>query len=219
MNKSIHVKCLHGYGQDASIMYKKMGHLFDQNILMNNDNLNGCKPISFKEIIIDCLDGPYNCAPFGTISSRGWWFQENPGMYNQPHQYHNVDAALKLLEKNILLEKNYIRDYYHVDILCGFSQGAICAMIAVDKKVVLPQLLILISPVEIMDDEWKIKDKIDIPTLVIFGKRDLFYSDDTTWLNNYFTNYHIITHQGGHIIPDSKVIGIQVMEWIYEMTK
>lgn len=99
-------------------------------------------------------------------------------------------------------------DFNDVQILVGFSQGAIMATIMAHQGL-FPRLrcIILISPSPIMDPELQGKHKITIPTLAILGNQDdVVEPGQSLKVAHDYANFQMHFHKGRHVIPSESSV-------------
>ena len=191
-NGKITILCLHGYLQNASIMQKSVTRLFDT---------RACKEaldFAVPEGKLDCgfRDGATPDAP--QQSAKGWWKLADKSLFNLPHQYEGADVVKKQLADFVASVGRPI------DVVLGFSQGAVLATILLAGGF-LPdcRLAILMSGSDVQDAALQpTPGSIEIPAIMVVGERDtLCTPDDSLKLASRFRQSKTIRHRYGHVIP------------------
>lgn|SRR3989338_592027 len=175
------VLLLHGYLQNGDIIHNTIQKLFSKTVLKQN-NIELISPHGIYKI---------------DENKFGWWKLESKEMFCQPHNYENVEEAISYI-KNLNIS--------NIDVIIGFSQGAVFTSILVGMKIFVPKLVILMSGSDIMDSKYQ-KEIINIPSIHIVGKNDTLcyekYSLDLAarYNKSLIQLYH--EHRWGHVIPST----------------
>lgn len=198
----INIVCCHGYNQNDGIIKKQVDVLLSTYIESN---------LRYVKIVYPL--GPYKIGQ--TDVYKGWWYLESPEMYTVSQRYINAINSLDQIAK----ECNKTFTSNGINILMGFCQGAVASLLLVgnfyENLENKPDLLILIAPSDIMDNDWMLH-KFNIPTLIIYGRKDAYLRSnfDPNFLSKYCDNYTIYTHDRGHIIPSDMSTRYFINDWI-----
>ncbi|XP_025095344.1 esterase OVCA2-like isoform X2 [Pomacea canaliculata] len=190
------ILCIHGYRQNAQLFREKTG--------------------SFRKVIKKYADLVFITAPnqVPPLSSdkeviegdhTGWWFS------NLDDSFHAQDRTdcCKGYENSVLLIEKTLKEQGPFDGILGFSQGA--SMVSLlcgiqeqqpDKK--LFNFAILVAGFKSRSSSHDIlySKKISIPTLHVYGESDKIIPKDMSEdLLQYFEDYIVLQHLGGHFIP------------------
>lgn len=165
---------LHGYTQNSKKFLEKLKNFFSA---------------SFRnQLVFICPDAPLILSE----ESRGWWPLESKEIFIRPHEYSGVELAMETIPPG------------HYELIVGFSQGAVAAMIALDRGRITTEKMILISPSDIMDPRYTPKVN-STPVLIVSGEKDLLCPPEASRLvRKYYPQSEVRLHSGGHSIPNFK---------------
>ena len=186
INYKMKILLLHGYFQNGKIILKAIQKLLG----------NKC-----KEYEIVSPNGPYKIGE----DKYGWWNLPSKELFCKPHLYENVEDAIEL-----------VKSIGHVDIVIGFSQGAVLATILLGQKIITGcKLVILMSGSDIMDERYISDEKIDTKSIHILGIKDtLCFKEYSLKLSERYINKDISEHKWGHVIPTNSTMRDFILEKI-----
>ncbi|KAL5521376.1 hypothetical protein ACEPAG_9302 [Sanghuangporus baumii] len=221
------ILALHGYSQNATIFYKKLGALrkycgkgiefvfVDAPHILRPVDLEGINPtaLGVAEAAVDSEPNPEELP-------RGWW-RTNP----ERTKYDGVAESVAVL-RDVLAKNRF-------DGVFGFSQGAaMAALIAaiLEKPHLYPPFLIdgqaphppmtfciVISGFKPIDPNWKqfFDPDYQTPTLHVFGLNDVVMTPERTRsLIEVSANRRVASHTGGHFVPANAPWKLFLREYI-----
>lgn len=185
------MKCLglHGYLMTGDFFSKRLKDLLPkEDILCPNGPL-----------IIDNTDK----------KGHGWWLLPSKEHVRLPHKYDNLQDTFKYLQQ-------FCSDHnFNPDILIGFSQGSVLSLLLLYNKI-FPNIkkVILLSSSDIMDYNYSLSSKLNIPSLHFIGSKDplVLPSESLNISNKYFDNPLIYYHPHGHVIPSGSSSNRQLLQ-------
>ena len=190
---------LHGYYQSSDIISKSIHKLFPAKEIKAH-NLEFVIPNGTTEIVTEETDPETGILQ--KVIKYGWWPHPKNGspigclqQIFEKHEYTNVNLAI---EQVLPLLSD-------IDVVIGFSQGAVFATILLGKRL-LPkcQLAILLSGSDIMDHRYLPKYQIEIKSVHFMGQKDtLVDCVESLKLAEHYHQAEIENHQWGHVIPTS----------------
>ena len=214
------VLCLHGFTQNSLVFSKRIKVI--SKTLEDRYNLKSIFP-----------NAPFLLNPNQESSPQeekqyGWlYFDENDKLLN-------AEKIIECFQRDILEYKGYLTSqqtletfiacYNNIECIIAFSQGALVATLfliqAIEQKTKSDFLknlkcCLLISglgtpipsnsELEDVKDYFSGKKQINIPVLIVLGKKDEYVSrKQTENLMKYYSNYEIYEHEGKHFVPSKK---------------
>jgi predicted esterase len=104
-----------------------------------------------------------------------------------------------------------------VDVVIGFSQGAVFATVLLGHNLVRAKCVILMSGSDVMDTNQKPEPvSIHTPSLHFVGARDTLCTAEHSRLlmETYFVEPLMHTHRWGHVVPRGAAIKKMVLDFI-----
>jgi predicted esterase len=194
---SINIICLHGLGQNASVMKKKLSKLLKATKEINLYYLNGPAVLPEPPYY---HNGSAMLFDKNGYESRAYW------IFNQK----NPKTGLHYLEESLHAFIDLGKEIKHVDGIIGFSQGGvfadyICKLYSCGKIPFDIRFTIFISADKFNGSEYdNINISPNIKTLHIYGSDDdIILSNLSEELAQSYPNKEIFVHSGAHIIPST----------------
>ncbi|ODV72793.1 alpha/beta hydrolase [Cyberlindnera jadinii NRRL Y-1542] len=192
---------LHGYAQSAQIFSAKTGGL--RKALQKS----GYETVYVNAPLLLQGDMPHSSSTDSEL--YGWW------PYGAPD--YELETAEQTIKKE--LDKHDIED---VEGIVGFSQGAgLSGYLTARYKEFLPHLqwAIYFSGFKLMPERFQehYEPKISLPTLHVLGELDTVVEESRSiklYDSCHEDHRHLLKHQGGHFVPNSKSFVNQVVNWI-----
>jgi hypothetical protein len=205
MNKQTKkILCLHGYRHNSARLQKSMNSMI--------------KNFKKHDIILDFINSPIK------------YIEPDQDNQDSLYQWWNIDSkdsVLTLDHYDTLNESiKYLTDIWNKDTyigILGFSQGSVLVQIFcryIEQDIIQvnnkPKFSILCSTFPISDINLKDNlSKLKIPTLFMCGTKDTFVNNDITLkVCEYYENYTLLQHTGGHYVSSNKESTDKVLEFI-----
>lgn len=176
---------LHGYGQTQESMREAFSGL--EKIL---EELYGAE--------CSYVTAPHKVINFKGTEGRGWFLVEDQFFFTLK-EYRGLDESVDKIKK-------YIEENGPFDGVVGFSQGSVIVSILLMLGYKF-KFAVLAGSYVVTDEKYKdMYDKITVPSLHIWGRKDVLVTPDKSEANyNKYPGEKKIcyVHKGSHNIPDN----------------
>jgi predicted esterase len=190
------VLLLHGYMQNGTMIRDAMVSLLSKTQVKNRN----------MELIVP--EGPFLVQddPAPSKQKRGWWKLAHKDLFCKPHEYENVSMAIQQVETLVPNKQ--------VDLIIGFSQGAVFATILISLGFKCNKVICL-SGSDVMDTQYVPKHLLTVPSLHLVGVKDtLCIRDYSLLLMKRYQQAQLAEHHQGHVIPSGVKTRSILLEFI-----
>jgi len=194
--RKLRLLCIHGYRQSGKTFKEKLGSF---------------RKLVSKQAELEFMTAPHLVPGEEEADQFGWWFSQDNCTFDA-HESATCDRGFS--ESLAAVEKVASTAEQPFDGLFCFSQGAafgahICMLQQTGRLGFNFRFCILVAGFmsrslqhKIQFEDMSKSQKIEIPTLHVFGDTDkVIESDMSEELVEYFSNSKVVRHTGGHYVP------------------